>query len=142
MTNFYSVEHLGDDATDEQLKKLRETLETLLTANPDSFLDEAHRIRDDYMDRCDLSEDVDTLNQDVQWEIEDMLYEHVDTFIDSGLLPETDGEAHDVVSAVVGEVASNLLNDVQITEEDIYIEQEQMRQEHDPDYEYERRRGV
>ncbi len=140
MTDFYTIEHLGDDATDDQLQTLRETVEILLDA--DALLEQAHRVRDEYFDQCCLEDDTDALNQDLQWELEDMLFEYLQPYYDLGFLPKTDGHAHDVVTECVGETANELLRDVRITEEDIFIEQRRIREEPDPDYEYERRMDI
>lgn len=139
MSNFYTIEHLGDNATDEQLVKLREITHRLLRPGDiwqPTLEDQALELADEILDQCDPDMCLEHINEELLWAIEDMLFEHIDRFVQHGLLPETDGHAHDELSEVVTEEAERLLSLAEIDEEDMWVMENNIPTEPNPPCKY------
>jgi hypothetical protein len=122
-----------DNLTDEQTQTLQERLKTLLGQDYVALRRDAHDAREELLNHCDLSEDADTLNTELQWKVEDVIHERIVTYKQ---IPETHGYTHDAVCEVVADVVEEIMRDVRVTEEDLFIERQQIKTEPTPSCKY------
>jgi len=122
-----------DNLSEEQTQTLQERLETLLGQDYVELRRDAHDAREELLTHCDLSEDVDTLNTELQWKIEDVIHERITTYEQ---IPETHGYAHDAVCEIVAQFTEEIMRDVKLTEEDLFIERQQIKTEPTPSCKY------
>lgn len=123
-TDFPDV--LDDESCDELIAALQNRIHELWMPSSehnrfDELEDEASDVAYDIVDDRGRVYPVDELNTDLRWEVEDLIYQRIDDRVEEGDLPHTEGYAHDALSEAVADIVAELMDDVAITEEDVYL---------------------
>ena len=141
--SIHNVQTLDDTATDEQLQQLEQSLRDILdvhevwTVVERKAADRAYDLLQEWG-----HDGSDTVNDHLHEYVYDLYCIRVDVLQQNGIIPHTEGFAHDVVSEVVHELADQMMDDVAITEQDIHIHKSNTRTEPDPDRLYEQQLDI
>ena len=139
-----------ENVTQEQLYKSEGLVHGLLIAEPPyqyaNIKDPAYNKLDEVVrEGLDYDDSIEMMNQRLKDEQAELFFQLVDQYVDNGILPETHGEAYQIVHDAVWRATENLHDEIHVDEwkvQQIQNEMDRERSETDPDYEYERQMGI
>ena len=139
-----------ENTTEKQLHKLEGLVHGLLVADPPfqyyNIKDEAYEKVDEVIrDGLTYDDSIGQMNEQLKDEQAELFFQLVDQYVNDGILPETHGEAYQIVHDAVWEATERLHDEINVDEwkvQQIQNEMDRERSETDPDYEYERQMGI
>jgi len=139
-----------ENTTQEQLLQLEGLVHGLLVAEPPyqyaNIKDPAYNKLDEVVrEGLAYDDSIEMMNQRLKDEQAELFFQLVDQYVDNGILPETHGEAYQIVHDGVWRATENLHDEIHVDEwkvQQIQNEMDRERSETDPDYEYERQMGI
>ena len=121
---------IGPQLSRLQKQELQETLKAMLGPSEvhttyTEVVDEALEVKLDVV--AEYHDSVSLANDFLRDEIQELWYQRVDEMIDNGEIPQTEGEAQDVVDDVVRELSEIVHEQTMITSEDVHQYEQRVR---------------
>ena len=133
-----------ENVTQAQLHKLEGLIHGLLVADPPfqyyNIKDEAYEKVDEVIrDGLTYGDSIGQMNEQLKDEQAELFFQLIDQYVNEGILPETHGEAYQIVHDAVWEATERLHDEINVDEWEVeQIQWETDRAETNEDYEYER----
>ena len=140
-TIMFEQDQLTDEnTTEEQLNKLEGLVHGLLVADPSfqfvNIEDEAYEKVDEVIrDGLTYDDSIGQMNEQLKDEQAELFFQLVDQYVNDGILPETHGEAYQVVHNAVWEATERLHDEINVDEWEVQQIQNEMDREENEEYE-------